>query len=340
MTATRALTICSFVLLLLTAEAAAQAPTATPTPSQLTTEQTAMLSEASALNQRLIELNQARKFDEAIPLARRVISLRTTVVGQSDLSVAQAISNLATLYVGKQDYELAEAEFRKALTIYQNSSGTAENMGYVLDSLALLCWSSHDYSKAEAYAKRAIELKEKLYGDQSPQVIQSLNHLIKIYSSAEKTSQRNALYSRIISIFENNKEKTDRPSLFQFRCALGDGKQTPEVFALKNRIDSLLDWQGPTQAATSVGLVNGRAVSLMKPEYPVEARAARVSGEVVVEVEIDECGDVANAKVVSGPSVLKSASETAAKLSHFTPTFINGFPVRVKGVLHFNFVSR
>ena len=268
-----------------------------------------MLSEVSALNRRLTELNQARKFDEAIPLAQRVIKLRTTVFGESETSVAQAISNLATLYVGKQDYELAEAEFRKALTIYQNAGGTEENMGYVLDSLALLCWSRHDYSKAEAYAKTAIEVKEKLHGDQSPQVIQSLNNLIKIYISAEKTSQRNALYSQVISIFEKNKEKTDRSSLFQFRCTLGDGKQTPEVFALKNRIDSLLDWQGPSQAATSVGLLNGRAISLMKPEYPFEARAARVSGVVVVDVEIDECGNVANAKAVSGPGVLTSVSE-------------------------------
>jgi len=296
-----------------------------------------MLSEVAELNRRLVELNQARKFDEAIPLAQRVIKLRTTVLGESDSSVALAISNLGALYVGKQDYELAEAEFRKALTIYQNAGETDENMGDVLDSLALLCWSRHDYSRAEAYAKTAINLKEKLHGDQSPQLIQSINHLIKIYTSAEKSSQRNALYSRLISIFEKNKEKTDRPALFQFRCTLGDGKQTPEVFALKNRIDSLLDWQGPTQAATSLGVVNGRAVSLMKPEYPFEARAARVSGVVVVDVEIDECGNVSNANVVSGPSALKSASERAAKLSRFTPTFIDGFPVKVRGSIHFNF---
>ena len=341
-TKTRTFTTCACVLLLFVAEAVSQTPTPTPasTPGQLTTEQKAMLSEVSDLNRRVVELNKARKFDEAIPLAQRVIKLRTTVLGENDSSVALAISNLGALYIGKQDYEVAETEFRKALTIYQNAGRTDENMGYVLDSLALLSWSRHDYSKAEAYAKTAIELKQKIHGDQSPQLIQSLNHLIKIYTSAEKTSQRNALYSQVLSIFEKNKEKTDRSALFQFRCTLGDGKQTPEVFALKNRIDSLLDWQGPAQASTSLGVVNGRAVSLMKPEYPYEARAARVSGVVVVDVEIDECGKVSNANVVSGPSALKSASERAAKLSRFTPTFIDGFPVKVRGTIHFNFMSR
>ena len=327
------------LLLLLFAEAVAQNPVAQPTRSALTTEQKDMLTEAAALSRRVLELNAARKHDEAMPLAERAIKLRKTALGEGDALVAESISNLASLYVGKQDYERAEIEFRKALTVYENVGGLTSNMGYVLDSLALLAWSRRDYGKAETYAKRALDLNEKLHGEQSAQFLESSNILIKIYISAEKTAQRNVALSRVISVFEKNKDKIDKPSLFRYRCALGEAKQTPEASALKNRIEVLLDWQESTQPPSSVGVLNGRALTLMKPEYPLEARAARVSGTVAVEIEIDECGNVSRAKALSGPAVLRSACERAAKLSRFSPTFVNGFPIKVMGILQFNFMN-
>lgn len=336
----RTLTTCGCALLLLLfSEAVGQNPSAQPTQSPLTMEQKDMLSEAATLSRRVLDLNNARQHDEAMPLAERAIKLRKTALGESDLLVAEAICNLATLYVGKDDYDRAEIEFRKALTIYENAGGLAPNMGFVLDSLALLCWSRRDYGRAEAYAKRAIDLNEKLHGEQSTQVLESINTLIKIYVSADKTTQRNAAYSRVISVFEKSKDKMDRPSLFRYRCTISESKQTPEVSALKNRIEVLLDWHDSNLVPVSEGVLNGRALTLMRPEYPIEARKAFASGRVVVEVEIDECGNVAKAKMVSGPAVLRSACERAAKLSRFSPTFVNGTPIKVTGVLHFNFVK-
>jgi TonB family protein len=327
---TQALTpaLCAFLILF--TEAAAQTPTTT-SAAQLTTEQKAMLTEASALSRRVIELNDARKHDEAMPLAERAIKLRKTALGENNVLVADAISNLGGLYIGKRDSERAEIEFRKALAIYEKVGGVRDNMGYVLNSLALLCWSRRDYGNAEAYAKRAIDLNEKLHGEQSVQFLESLNILIKIYISADKISERNAALARSLSVFEKNKDMRDRPSLFRYRCVLDEAKQDPETSALRDRIEALLDWRVPTYAPSSVGVLNGRAMSLMRPEYPSEARAAGVSGTVVVEIEVDECGNVSKMRILSGPWMLWSVCERAAKLSRFSPTFVNGFPVRVRG---------
>jgi len=90
----------------------------------------------------------------------------------------------------------------------------------------------------------------------------------------------------------------------------------------------------------SVGVLNGRAITLLRPPYPDEARKARASGTVVVEVEIDECGNVASAKAVSGPGVLRKVCESAAKGARFTPTIINGTPIRVMGVIQYHFVAQ
>jgi outer membrane biosynthesis protein TonB len=46
------------------------------------------------------------------------------------------------------------------------------------------------------------------------------------------------------------------------------------------------------------GVLNGKAVSLPKPEYPETAKAAGVEGVVKVEVTIDENGTVESAQAI------------------------------------------
>jgi len=86
------------------------------------------------------------------------------------------------------------------------------------------------------------------------------------------------------------------------------------------------------------GVMNGRAKSLAKPPYPPEARAARAAGSVTIMVLIDEEGNVFSAEPVGGHQLLLGAARTAACLSKFTPTRLMGSPVRVSGVITYNFV--
>jgi protein TonB len=57
-----------------------------------------------------------------------------------------------------------------------------------------------------------------------------------------------------------------------------------------------------------------------------------------VQVTIDEQGNVVSAKAVSGDPLLKAASEEAARNSRFAPTTLQGIPVKVTGVIYYNFV--
>lgn len=86
------------------------------------------------------------------------------------------------------------------------------------------------------------------------------------------------------------------------------------------------------------GVLQGRAISKPAPVYPPAAKAARVSGTVVVQIEVDESGRVAKAEAVSGPEMLRDAAEDAALAASFTPTRLSGQPVRVSGVITYNFV--
>lgn len=87
----------------------------------------------------------------------------------------------------------------------------------------------------------------------------------------------------------------------------------------------------------SGGVVNGKAISLPKPNYPAAAKAANVKGAVNVQVLIDENGNVSRARAVSGHPLLRSAAENAARGAKFRPTELAGQAVKVTGVIVYVF---
>ena len=89
-----------------------------------------------------------------------------------------------------------------------------------------------------------------------------------------------------------------------------------------------------TKRPISGGVLNGKAIYLPKPVHPV---GVEVRGVVVVEVTIDEYGNVSGARAVSGPQQLQAAAIEAARQARFTPTYLMGEPVKVRGVITFNF---
>jgi len=97
--------------------------------------------------------------------------------------------------------------------------------------------------------------------------------------------------------------------------------------------------QTPKPKTINGGVINGKAESLPKPEYPAAAAAVKASGEVKVQVTIDEQGDIISASAVSGHPLLRQAAEQAARLSKFKPTTLSGQPVKVTGVIVYNFVA-
>ena len=89
----------------------------------------------------------------------------------------------------------------------------------------------------------------------------------------------------------------------------------------------------------SGGVLNGKAISLPKPPYPPAAKAVRAAGSVSVQVLIDENGNVVSASPVSGHPLLRAAAAAAARGAKFSPTKLSGQPVKVSGVITYNFVA-
>lgn len=93
----------------------------------------------------------------------------------------------------------------------------------------------------------------------------------------------------------------------------------------------------PVPKQISGGILNGKATSLPRPPYPPAARAVGASGSVTVQVLVDERGNVVSASAVSGHPLLRSAAVAAARGARFQPTMLSGQPVKVSGVITYNF---
>jgi TonB family protein len=95
---------------------------------------------------------------------------------------------------------------------------------------------------------------------------------------------------------------------------------------------------GAKRVVVSGGVLNSKAISKPKPEYPANAMAAGAQGVVTVQILVDEEGRVAEAVAVSGHPLLREAAVTAARNCRFAPTRLSGQPVKVSGVVTYNFV--
>lgn len=89
--------------------------------------------------------------------------------------------------------------------------------------------------------------------------------------------------------------------------------------------------------SVSKGVLNGSAISLPKPSYSVTARQVGAQGIVTVQVTIDETGRVISATAVSGHLMLRADAERAARAAKFSPTYLSDVPVKVTGVITYNF---
>jgi protein TonB len=85
-------------------------------------------------------------------------------------------------------------------------------------------------------------------------------------------------------------------------------------------------------------VLNSQALSLPQPIYPQMAKSIRVQGTVIVQVLIDEKGNVVSAKATSGHPLLIPEAQKAALRARFSPTLLGEQAVKVQGVITYNFV--
>jgi TonB family protein len=132
----------------------------------------------------------------------------------------------------------------------------------------------------------------------------------------------------------------DGPVFYHVVIIVTEGDKTTTKYVWVSAVDGTIIKTEEERKVSSIsaGTLNGKAISLPHATYPEIARAARAQGDVVVDVTVDEQGNVADARASWGHPLLQSAAVQAARQAKFRPTFLQGVPVTVKGQLLYNFV--
>jgi protein TonB len=86
----------------------------------------------------------------------------------------------------------------------------------------------------------------------------------------------------------------------------------------------------PKKVSISAGVMVGMLLQKTQPVYPPIAKAARVSGTVVLQATISKTGQIEGLHVLSGPAMLQQAAMDAVKTWRYRPYLLNNEPVEVE----------
>lgn len=179
-----------------------------------------------------------------------------------------------------------------------------------------------DYDRAIADFTKAIQL--------DPESASAYNHRGVAYASKLDFDSAIADFDKAIQFDPLlNNAHYNRGLAFSRK---GDEARARADFAIEEQLF-------PHASSGSANVLNGRALTLVTPTYPALARKAHASGTVLVKVLIDEEGKVIAANAISGHPLLFAACVEAAKNSLFSPTLVADKPVKVTGVIQYNFVE-
>lgn len=85
------------------------------------------------------------------------------------------------------------------------------------------------------------------------------------------------------------------------------------------------------------GVIIGKALKLSSPRLSRIAKKAAKNTIVKVEIEVDENGRVVFAEAFSVNSVLRKSLEQAARQTKFSPSQVDGEPIKIKGQITYTF---
>lgn len=313
-------------------------------------------AEAARLNAEVLRLYRERKYDEALPLARRVLEIRErAAAGGEDMAVASALNNLAAIHARKGKNDEAERLLRRSLAIAEKRVGADTDFAAdVASQLGLIKLEGRDYKEAGAFLRRALAAKEKRHGADGAALVPVLLNLTDLNFLRGDAGAAYSTLGHALSILKAQPPKKDPATagrLKAYYCplmALADagnadlrkrlsaavwrlGKAEEEAEAERQR-------GGGEKTIVEGEVINGKVISKPMPEYPRAARDQKVSGVVVVHILVDESGKVIDAEAFCGHTLLATAAVEAARRARFTPTLLAGRPVKVSGVITYNFI--
>ena len=299
------------------------------------------LKEATELTEQVAKLLNQRKADEALPLAKRSLEIREKLLPPNDVKISISLNYLGTAYIMKGDYGAATKTLERLLKALEERFGPEDaSLLPTLNRLASLYNHDDNARKTEETYLRVLALREKVNGAESSGVAETTYALGQLYRLRGDFDRALSNYKRSLTIY-GRLSGLDTPEFERvskgFYC-LGFQSKKPEPYAEFNQIRRQLNER--RSWIQDVEILNSKAIKMVQPEYPPEAKARRLYGTVYVWVVLDDDGKVVSATdMCQGPPYLSESSVKAAMSSEFraSKVLVGGVPVKVKGIISYNF---
>ena len=216
---------------------------------------------------------------------------------------------------------------------------------------AAFTYDGREYKmKLEEKLSQELELKEKYRADLARQARISMDQAIQIATSQ---APGKVLESTLVGEHWQGEDESAKPGLVLYHVVIlgGDDSNPVVTHVWVNAVDGSVwrtekerkrepsEFSYEEKKRIEGGVLNKKATFMPPAKYPEIAKAAGAEGPVTVRIVVDELGNVVEAKAVSGHPLLQSAAVAAARQARFTPTLLEGEPVRFSGALVYNFVK-
>ncbi len=305
--------------------------------------------EVAKLNAEMAKHYSKGDYDAALPVANTIVELVTQKFGKNHLRTAKALKNRGFIENAKGDTDKAESTLDDAVSIYKKypdlDKADGASFAELLETLGAIRFRVRKPS-ARSTLELALEWREKINGPEATETAEPLAILAGLHFWNREYKTAAALYKRALLILAKNGEPSNDDLIivyYRTECTYRKAKIDAEFEPLKNTYNSERRLNSERNKKVSLingGILNGKAIELKKPAYPVEAREARASGAISVQVLISEDGRILSACGIAEKAhpALIEASEIAAYNSRFSPTTLAGSPVKVSGIITYNFV--
>lgn len=122
----------------------------------------------------------------SLPLLERVLAIRERAFGPDAPQVALSLGNLASVQRELRQHSEAEANYLRAIAIFERSAPDDAELPALLNNLATIYADQQQWDKAEPIHRRALDIRRRLLGNDHPQTVMSINNFgWMLYRGAE-----------------------------------------------------------------------------------------------------------------------------------------------------------
>lgn len=307
---------------------------------------------AEAVRQRGITFAVAPQIEKELSLAGADAELLSAIREKGVILKASAVQSPppdADFYQKRGNNNAAKGDFSAAVTDFNIAAELDPDEPSIYMDRGSTHFNLKEFAKAVEDYDKAIELDPTLpkaffSRALSSEMIGNIDSALADFKKTVELDPSNMAATASIGRIEaaiaaKNPKPVEKPVEKIVEPAKTDASASvpPVVVAGTNNV------QVETETATrpefmNIGLLSeSDARRMVTPIYSAMAQKVQVFGKVTVEVELNEEGDVTNAKATDGPKLLRNDAENAARRSKFNPILWNGLPIKAKGYIIYNF---